>query len=123
MQSAKGKVVVLSFWATWCTPCRELEPQLAKLQQDYAGRADVVFVAANTDEDTTRVQPFLQQVHVLGNVVFADGLDDLLEVKDLPTLMILDRTGKIAYRAEGYDPDSSVALLKTAVEKTLAATP
>jgi hypothetical protein len=37
--------------------------------------------------------------------------------------MILDRTGKIAYRAEGYDPDSSVSLLKTAVDKTLAATP
>jgi thiol-disulfide isomerase/thioredoxin len=123
MQSAKGKVVVLSFWATWCTPCRELEPQLAKLQQDYAGRTDVVFVAANTDEDTTRVQPFLQKVSVLGNVVFADGLDDLLGVKDLPTLMILDRTGKIAYRAEGYDPDNSVAQLKTAMDKTLAATP
>jgi hypothetical protein len=59
----------------------------------------------------------------LGNVVFADGLDDLLGVKDLPTLMILDRTGKIAYRAEGYDPDNSVAQLKTAMDKTLAATP
>jgi thiol-disulfide isomerase/thioredoxin len=123
MQSAKGKVVVLSFWATWCTPCRELEPQVAKLQQDYAGRTDVVFVAVNSDADPTRVQPFLQQVHMLGNVVFADGLDDLLGVKDLPTLMILDRTGKIAYRAEGYDQDSSVSLLKTAVDKTLAATP
>jgi thiol-disulfide isomerase/thioredoxin len=124
MQSAKGKVVVLSFWATWCTPCRELEPQLAKMQQDYAGRTDVVFVAVNSDEDRTRVQPFLQQVHVFGTVVFADGLDDLLAVKDLPTLMILDRTGKIAYRAEGYDPDSSVSELKTAVDKTLGpATP
>jgi len=124
MQSAKGKVVVLSFWATWCTPCRELEPQLAKMQQDYAGRTDVVFVAVNSDEDRTRVQPFLQQVHVFGTVVFADGLDDLLAVKDLPTLMILDRTGKIAYRAEGYDPDTSVSELKTAVDKALGpATP
>jgi thiol-disulfide isomerase/thioredoxin len=121
MQTAKGKVVVLSFWATWCTPCRELDPQLAKLQQDYAGRTDVVFVAVNTDEDSTRVQPFLQKVHTFGTVVFADGLDNLLTVKDLPTLMILDRTGKIAYRDEGYDPDASVPQLKTAVDKTLAA--
>jgi thiol-disulfide isomerase/thioredoxin len=124
MQSAKGKVVVLSFWATWCTPCRELDPQLAKLQQDYAGRTDVVFVAVNSDEDPTRVQPFLQKVHMFGTVVFADGLDNLLGVTDLPTLMILDRSGKIAYRAEGYDPDASVSQLKTAVDKTLgAATP
>jgi thiol-disulfide isomerase/thioredoxin len=123
MQSAKGKIVVLSFWATWCTPCRELEPQLAKLQQEYAGRADVTFVAVNTDEDSTRVAPFLEQVHFLGTVAFADGLDTLLGVNDLPTLMILDRTGKIAYRAEGYDPDTSAALLKTAIDKTAAATP
>ncbi|MGB6544755.1 MAG: thioredoxin-like domain-containing protein [Candidatus Acidiferrales bacterium] len=123
MQSAKGKVIVLSFWATWCTPCRELEPQLSKLQQDYAGRTDVVFVAVNADEDSTRVQPFLRQVHVFGTVVFADGLDNLLNVKDLPTLMILDRTGKIAYRAQGYDAETSVSDLKTAVDKTLAATP
>jgi thiol-disulfide isomerase/thioredoxin len=123
MQSAKGKIVVLSFWATWCTPCRELEPQLAKLQQEYAGRADVTFVAVNTDEDSTRVAPFLEQVHFLGTVAFADGLDTLLGVNDLPTLMILDRTGKIAYRAEGYDPDTSAALLKTAIDKAAAATP
>ena len=123
MQSAKGTVVVLSFWATWCTPCRELEPQLAKMQQDYAGRTDVVFVAVNSDEDTTRVAPFLQQVHVFGTVVFADGLDNLLGVDDLPTLIILDRTGKIAYRAQGFDPDTSVSELKAAIEKTLAATP
>jgi thiol-disulfide isomerase/thioredoxin len=128
MQSAKGKVVVLSFWATWCTPCRELEPQLTTLQQDYAGRNDIVFVAVNTDEDATRVQPYLQQVHVFGAVVFADGLNELLGVKDLPTLMILDRTGKIAFRADGYDHDTSVSQLKTAIDKTLvsaaaAATP
>ncbi|MGB6429130.1 MAG: thioredoxin-like domain-containing protein, partial [Candidatus Acidiferrales bacterium] len=123
MQSAKGKVVVLSFWATWCTPCRELDPRIGKLQQDYAGRTDVVFLSVNTDEDATRVEPFLQHVHMAGNVVFADGLDNLLAVKDLPTLMILDRTGKIAYRADGFDPDSSVSQLKTAVDKTLAATP
>jgi thiol-disulfide isomerase/thioredoxin len=120
MQSAKGKMVVLSFWATWCTPCRELEPQLTKLQQDYAGRTDIAFVAVNTDEDATRVQPYLQQVHVFGTVVFADGLNTALSVNGLPTLMILDNTGKIAFRAEGYDPDSSVAQLKAAIDKALA---
>jgi hypothetical protein len=93
------------------------------MQQDYAGRTDVVFVAVNSDEDTTRVAPFLQQVHVFGTVVFADGLDNLLGVDDLPTLIILDRTGKIAYRAQGFDPDTSVSELKAAIEKTLAATP
>jgi thiol-disulfide isomerase/thioredoxin len=122
MQSAKGKVIVLSFWATWCTPCRELEPQLTALQQDYAGRSDVAFVSVNTDEDATRVQPYLERVHVFGTVVFADGLNTVLGVDGLPTLMILDRTGKIAFRAEGYDHDTSVSQLRAAIDKTVAAT-
>ncbi|HXO60408.1 MAG TPA: hypothetical protein VN850_01240, partial [Candidatus Acidoferrales bacterium] len=35
-------------------------------------------------------------------VVFADGLDHLLDVNSLPTVVVIDRAGKIAYRAEGF---------------------
>ncbi|MFZ3218095.1 MAG: thioredoxin domain-containing protein, partial [Candidatus Acidiferrales bacterium] len=48
---ARGKVLVLSFWATWCGPCRELEPQFVQVAKAYAGNPNIVFYAVNTDED------------------------------------------------------------------------
>jgi len=112
---------VMTFWATWCTPCRELDPLLAQVLQEYTGRSDLVFLTLNTDEDESRVLPFLEKHHIPGTILFADGLDDLYNVQSLPTLIILDRTGKVSYRAEGFDPDTIVSELKGAIEHTLAA--
>ncbi len=121
MSDLKGKTIVMTFWATWCTPCRELDPLLEQVLQEYAGRGDLVFLTLNTDEDESRVLPFLQKHHIPGTILFADGLDDLYKVESLPTLIILDRTGKVSYRAEGFDPDTIVSELKGAIEHTLAA--
>ena len=101
----KGKIIVVSFWATWCAPCRELEPLFGQIAQDYAGKPDVVFLAANFDEDETRVQPYLAREKISVPVVFADGLDDFLHVHSLPTVILLDRSGKIVFRSEGYNSE------------------
>ncbi len=123
MSDLKGKTIVLTFWATWCTPCSELDPLLAQVLQEYAGRHDLVFLTLNTDEDESRVLPYLQRQHIPGTVLFADGLDDFYNVKSLPTLVIVDHTGKVAYRAEGFDPDTIVSELKGAIQHALVATP
>jgi thiol-disulfide isomerase/thioredoxin len=123
MSDLKGKTVVLTFWATWCTPCSELDPLLAQVLQEYAGRHDLAFLTLNTDEDESRVLPYLQRQHIPGTVLFADGLDDFYNVKSLPTLVILDSTGKVSYRAEGFDPDTIVTELKGAIQHALTASP
>jgi len=123
MSDLKGKTIVLTFWATWCTPCSELDPLLAQVLQEYAGRHDLAFLTLNTDEDESRVLPYLQRQHIPGTVLFADGLDDFYTVKSLPTLVILDHTGKVSYRAEGFDPDTIVTELKGAIQHALASTP
>ena len=120
MSDVKGKTVVMTFWATWGTPCRELDPLLAQVLQEYVGRTDLVFLTLNTDEDESRVVPYLQKQHIPGTVVFADGLDDFYNVQALPTLIILDRAGKVSYRAEGFDPDTITSELRGAIEHTLA---
>ena len=51
----KGKVVVLSFWATWCSPCYILEPILGNMAKKYSGNAGVAFLGVNSDEDETLV--------------------------------------------------------------------
>jgi thiol-disulfide isomerase/thioredoxin len=117
----KGKIVVLNFWATWCGPCRELEPHFARVAAQFQGLADIVFLAANCDEDETLVAPYLQEEKPRTTVVFADGLDTLLAVRSFPTVVILDRTGKIAYRTDGFDPEDVETELSNAVRHALAA--
>jgi thiol-disulfide isomerase/thioredoxin len=117
----KGKIVVLNFWATWCGPCRAMEPHFERVAAQFQGIADIVFLAADCDEDETLVPPYLQEEKPRTTVVFADGLDRLLAVNSFPTVVVLDRTGKIAYRAEGFDPEEVDTELSNAVRHALAA--
>jgi thiol-disulfide isomerase/thioredoxin len=119
MAEAKGKVVVLNFWATWCGPCREMEPHFEKLAHQYLGRNEVLFYALDCDEDESLVAPFLAEEKPKTAVLYADGLDRLLSVESFPTTVILDRSGKIAYRTNGFDPDTVEKELGDAIERTL----
>ncbi len=80
---ASGKVVVLDFWATWCPPCREGLPVMARIGSDYAEKG-VVFRAVNVKEEGSVVRQFLEEAKL-----------------DLP--VVLDETGKTSadYRVDG----------------------
>jgi thiol-disulfide isomerase/thioredoxin len=121
LANQRGKIVVLNFWATWCGPCREMEPHFERVAAQFQGVADIVFLTADCDEDETLVPPYLQEVKPRTTAVFADGLDILLSVHSFPTIVILDRQGKIAYRAEGFNPDDVETELSNAVRHSLAA--
>jgi len=113
----KGKVAVLNFWATWCGPCREMEPHFEKAAAHFAGQKDIVFLGLNCDDDETLVGPYLEEEKPRTRVLFADGLDQLLAVHSFPTTVILDRTGTIAFRTDGFDPETVDKVLEEAVER------
>ena len=118
----KGKVIVLSFWATWCGPCRELEPEFVQISKNYAGNTNLAFYAVNTDEDETLVPGFVAKEKWDVPVAFADGLDDFMNVTGLPTVIILDRAGKIAFRMDGFPTKGFTEYLTTAIQETLGPT-
>jgi thiol-disulfide isomerase/thioredoxin len=121
LSTVKGKVVVLSFWATWCGPCAELEPMLIQVAKTYEGNPDVAFFAVNSDEDEAQVPPFVQHVKWDIPIVYADGLDEFLTVESLPTVVVIDRDGKIVYRVGGLDLRQFSNSLNTALQNALAA--
>jgi thiol-disulfide isomerase/thioredoxin len=102
LAAKKGEVLVVSFWATWCGPCRALEPQLERVAAHFKGTEKISFLEADCDEDESQVAPYLEEVKPQIPVVFADGLDHLFGVNSLPTVVVIDRGGKVAYRAEGF---------------------
>jgi len=118
----RGKVTLLNFWATWCGPCHALEPIYEKLAGKYLGNANVVFLSANCDEDESLVGPYLAERKPHSNEVFADGLEELYGVDSFPTVVILDRGGKVVFRANGFDPETIEQELGEAVQQAAAVT-
>ena len=116
-----GKIVILNFWTTWCSYCRTTEPLLAAVRTKFAGREDVISLSVNADEEEAPVAPYLKGQKVDGTLVFADGLDKAFKVTSIPTIIILDRSGKIAYRAQGFAPDDLVDAASAAITKASAA--
>jgi thiol-disulfide isomerase/thioredoxin len=119
LKSTKGRVVVLNFWATWCGPCHALEPLFARVAADFHDLADAVFLSANCDEDETLVAPYLQKDKLATEVVFADGLNRLYSVDSFPTVIVIDREGKIAFRSNGFQVDTFERDLSAAVRRAL----
>ncbi|MFY9689997.1 MAG: redoxin family protein [Candidatus Acidiferrales bacterium] len=119
----RGKVVVLSFWATWCEPCQELEPLFNQVARSYVGNSEVAFFAANTDDDETQVPPFVASQKWDIPVIYADGLDDFMKVDSLPTVLILGRGGNIMYRVGGLPPEGFTESLTAAIQKALSPAP
>jgi thiol-disulfide isomerase/thioredoxin len=116
----RGKILVVNFWATWCGPCRALEPVFERVAAEFERSPEVLFLAADCDEDETLVPAYLQETKPRTTVVFADGLDNAFAVNSFPTVVVIDRAGKIAYRAEGYGEDTFEGALTAAIREALS---
>ena len=99
----KGKVIVTNFWATWCGPCRIEMPELERAMEKYKNDKDVVFLAINTDDDRNYVEPYVKGQKIKLPVVYANYLDAEFRITSIPTTIIFDRQGQIAFRQAGYN--------------------
>src|SRR5713101_6364472 len=119
LKDTKGKVLVVNFWATWCGPCHALEPLFARVAADFQANPDVLFLAADCDEDESLVKGYLEEDKPHTAVVFADGLDRFFTVNSFPTVMVIDPAGKIAYRSDDFEPETFEPNLTAAIRRAL----
>jgi cytochrome c biogenesis protein CcmG, thiol:disulfide interchange protein DsbE len=99
----KGRVVYLDFWASWCTPCRYSFPWMNRLQGEL-GHDGLVVIAVNVDRESADAERFLRQHAAQFRIVYdPDGLlAEKYGVHGMPTSFLIDRSGHVQARHEGF---------------------
>jgi len=104
LESLRGKVVFVDFWASWCLPCRKLMPRIAQLKARHPELEIIaVSVDANRDKAVTflrAVEPSLRAVHDADHHV-----SNTYGVDRMPTSFLIDREGVLRFRYDGYSQD------------------
>ncbi|HTY08152.1 MAG TPA: redoxin domain-containing protein [Candidatus Edwardsbacteria bacterium] len=107
LAAARGSVVVVDFWATWCQPCRMALPLVDKVCKQYQGRG-VLFYAVDLEEQgkLAQVKKFVADngysFTVLRGGKMGTGVDKLYGVNGIPTSFVIDQQGVIRFRHIGY---------------------
>ena len=108
LESLKGKVIVVDFWATWCGPCIASMPGMKKAQEKLAGRDDIKFLFVDTwenvDNKLENSKEFMKKKHYPFYVLM-DNEDKMVAdfgVSGIPTKFIIDRNGRIRFKSVGF---------------------
>jgi len=103
-ESLRGKVIMINFWATWCPPCRREMPSMEYLYQTFKNE-DFTVLAINQWETSDHVFAFMGELDVFPNFPILFDTDSTVSedyvVKGLPTTLLIDKQGRIVYRAVG----------------------
>jgi thiol-disulfide isomerase/thioredoxin len=105
----KGRVVLVDFWATWCTPCRKSMPELQALHDKYADRGfSVVGVSIDDGKTAGKVKKFVASKKITYPIAIDSekaGAWERFRVKAVPAAFLVDQEGRIVAQWTGIPAD------------------
>jgi thiol-disulfide isomerase/thioredoxin len=116
--SARGSVLVVNFWASWCVPCRTEQPSLNQVARTYRGRG-VRFIGINVRESRGAAQSYVEEFQIPYPSLYDQAALNAarLQAFALPSTFILDRDGVVAYRLTGK---TTVEIVSARLDRLLA---
>ena len=112
LSELRGKVVLVSFWATWCPPCRQEMSHLQKDVIDHFAGEDLVVLPISRGEERKTVENFIDKM----GYTFHIGLDGDQSIYKkyasnyIPRSVVVGKDGKVVYVAVGYDEEIAKAI-------------
>ena len=116
----RGKIVVLSFWATWCSPCKKELDAISEVYEDWQKKYNMDLVAITIDDARalSKVKPMVETkgwtFEVLSDV--NGDLKRALNFPSVPQTFLINQEGKIVYSHSGYLPGDEEELEKHIAE-------
>ncbi|PLX10891.1 MAG: thioredoxin family protein [Marinilabiliales bacterium] len=120
IESYKGKVVYLDFWASWCRPCKGEMPYSLNLQEEYKDK-DVAFVYISTDRNATAWKNAITNLSITGehyrvNKNVYTQMNELFNVQYIPRYVLIDKDGNVVDANAKRPSDSAI---KNDIDKLL----
>jgi len=120
LESLKGKVVYLDFWASWCEPCKKSFPWMQEIKQSYADQGFEI-LAVNLDKDRKLADQFLKEMEVNFIVAFDETgkCASDYKLRGMPSSYLIDRDGKVHASHIGFR-ENDKANLEQAIKNLLS---
>jgi cytochrome c biogenesis protein CcmG/thiol:disulfide interchange protein DsbE len=111
LDSLRGNVVYVDFWASWCGPCKQSFPWMKSLH-DRLGPKGLVIVAVNLDKSRSSADHFLEQFHPAFTVAFdpTGKTAKAYKVWGMPMSYVVGPTGNILAMHPGFDPKHTAVI-------------
>lgn len=94
IESNRGKVLIINFWATWCAPCVKEFPGLMNLRKEFS-EDDLTIIGISMDYGMRPVENFVKVNKVNFPIVLDDeSIGSMLEIKNIPRTLIYNRAGE-----------------------------
>jgi thiol-disulfide isomerase/thioredoxin len=117
LSAARGKVVLLNFWATWCGPCQAEIPDLIELQRKYKDQLEIIGLTVDEDDPAVVKQTVAETgINYVVGMSSPEVRKNYGGIAALPTSFVLDTQGRVVQKHEGLrDP----ALYETEIRALL----
>lgn len=110
----KGKITVISFWATWCSPCKKELDAISDIYGDWQSDYNMELLAITVDDSRSLTKvPAMIETKGWEFTVLSDSKSDLrkaLNFQAVPQTFLLDENGDIVYSHSGYTPGDEFEL-------------
>jgi cytochrome c biogenesis protein CcmG, thiol:disulfide interchange protein DsbE len=115
-----GKPIIISFWATWCSPCKKELNTIHDVFEDWVEETGVKLIAVSVDDERTksRVSPYADSKGWEYDILLDPNgeFKRAMGVNNVPHTFVIDGTGKIVYSHNNYAPGDEEKLYKVILD-------